>query len=85
MNIQELGEKTLLELQEIAKENEIKYQDEVLLAGGTDASPMQIAGKGARAGVISIPCANIHSGVEMIDINDAKEAVKLTVALCKGL
>ena len=73
------------QMKEIATQNGVKYQDEVLLAGGTDGSPMQIMGKGAKTGVISIPCAYIHTSVEMIDLNDVKEAVKLTVALCKGL
>lgn len=73
------------QMREIAEQNGIKYQNEVLLAGGTDASSMQVAGRGAKAGAISIPSAYIHTGVEMIDINDVKEAVKLTVALCKGL
>lgn len=72
-------------MREIATQGGIKYQDEVLLAGGTDATSMQITGCGAMAGAISIPSAYIHSSVEMIDINDVKEAVKLTVALCKGL
>ncbi len=73
------------QMREIATQGGIKYQDEVLLSGGTDASSMQVAGCGAKAGAISIPSAYIHTGVEMIDINDVKEAVKLTVALCKGL
>jgi endoglucanase len=73
------------EMREIATQGGIKYQDEVLLAGGTDASPMQVAGTGCRVGVISIPTAYIHTSAEMLDINDVKEAVKLTVALSKGL
>ena len=72
-------------MKDIASNNKIKYQDEVLLAGGTDASSMQVAGAGSKAGVISIPTANIHTGVEMFDINDVKEAVKLTVALSREL
>lgn len=72
-------------MREIAKEGSVKYQNEVLLAGGTDASSMQVAGRGAQAGVISIPCAFIHTGVEMIDMADVKEAVKLTVLLCEKL
>ncbi len=69
-------------MRQIAKDAKIKYQDEILPYGGTDASPMQIAGKGARVGVISIPTAFIHTGVEMIDMYDVKEAVKLTIQLC---
>ena len=73
------------QMRAFATENKIKYQDEILPFGGTDASAMQSVGTGAKTGVISIPSAFIHSSVEMIDLNDVKEAVKLTVALCKGL
>jgi len=69
-------------MQSIAKDKGIKYQDEILLAGGTDASAIQVTGMGAPVGVISIPTENIHTGAELIDINDVKEALKLTVALC---
>lgn len=69
-------------MREIAKDAKIKYQDEILLFGGTDASGMQVTGKGARVGVISIPSAFIHSNVEMIDMGDVKDALKLTIQLC---
>lgn len=73
------------EMRQVAEDGGVKYQNEVLLAGGTDASSIQVAGIGARVGAISIPSAFIHSGVEMIDMNDVKEAVKLTVLLCEKL
>ena len=73
------------EMRRIAKEHKVKYQDEILTFGGTDASSMQVAGKGAHVSAISIPSAFIHSGVEMIDMVDVKEAVKLTVLLAKEL
>ena len=73
------------EMRRIAEEGGVKYQNEVLLAGGTDASSMQIAGAGARVSVISIPTGYIHTGVEMIDMGDVKEAVKLTTLLCEKL
>ena len=72
-------------MREIAKKRKIKYQDEILPAGGTDASPMQIAGRGAKVSVISIPNAYIHTSCEMIDMFDVKEAVKLTVGLAEEL
>ena len=56
------------EIREIAEQSDVKYQNEILLAGGTDASVMQIAGRGARVAGISIPTAFIHSGCEMIDM-----------------
>ncbi|MBQ7906826.1 MAG: M20/M25/M40 family metallo-hydrolase [Clostridia bacterium] len=73
------------EMKEIAKARGIKFQSEMLIAGGTDAAPIQIAGKGSRVSAISIPTAYIHSNCEMIDMGDYKEAVKLAVALCEEL
>lgn len=73
------------QMREIAEKNGIKYQNEILLDGGTDASSMQIAGRGSRVSAISIPSAYIHSGCEMIDMGDVYEAVKLTVALASEL
>ena len=64
----------------VAKENDIKHQFEILAAGGTDTSAVQMNGLGCRAGALSIPTRYIHSGVEMIDLRDAKASVDLTVA-----
>ena len=72
-------------MREIAKEDGIKFQNEMLLFGGTDAASMQVAGKGVKVGAISIPSAYIHSSCEMIDMVDIKEAVKLTTVLCNKL
>ena len=72
-------------MREIAENEKIKYQNEILPAGGTDGSPMQIAGRGAKVSVISIPTAHIHTSSEMVDMFDIKEAVKLTVALSEKL
>ena len=64
-------------LTKLAKENNIKHQHEILKFGGTDTSSMQIAGSGCRAVALSIPSRYIHSGVEMIDIDDANACVEL--------
>ena len=72
-------------MREIAEKGKIKYQNEVLLSGGTDAGSMQIAGRGLQVSAISIPTAYIHTGVEMIDMIDVKEAVKLSALLCENL
>lgn len=72
-------------MREIAEENKIKYQNELLLYGGTDTPNIQVAGHGAQVAAISIPSAFIHSGVEMIDMTDVREAVKLTALLCEKL
>lgn len=73
------------DMQRIAKENGIKYQNEVLPYGGTDTAGIQVTAGGCLAGAISIPSAYIHSSVEMIDMVDVKEAVKLTVSLANNL
>lgn len=72
-------------MRELAKQGGVKYQDEMLSRGGTDTSSMQVAGKGTRAGAISIPCGFIHTCNEMIDINDAKEAVKLALLIAERI
>lgn len=72
-------------MRELAKERNIKCQDEIILAGGTDTSVMQVAGAGCLVGAVSIPTAYIHSVNEMIDMSDAKEAVKLICAVCEEI
>ncbi|MBQ7789156.1 MAG: M20/M25/M40 family metallo-hydrolase [Clostridia bacterium] len=73
------------QMREIANLEKIKFQNEILLRGGTDTASMQTAGKGALASAISIPTANIHTTCEMIDMGDVKEAVRLTCALANKL
>ena len=70
-------------LSRIAKEKGIKSQLEILAYGGTDTSSMQMTGAGSRAGAISIPSRYIHSGVEMIDMNDYKACIDLAVEFIK--
>ncbi len=71
-------------LVEIAKENKIPYQLEVLERGGTDAAAMQLSRAGIIAGVISVPCRYIHSPSEMVDAGDVKACVDLLVQSLKG-
>ena len=68
------------ELLDLAKAKGIAAQCEILTYGGTDTSSVQMTGMGCRAGALSIPSRYIHSGVEMIDLRDAKAAVDLTLA-----
>ena len=67
-------------LKDIAKEQKIPYQLEILTFGGTDTSSVQMTGLGCRAGALSIPTRYIHSAVEMLDLNDAKACVSLSLA-----
>ena len=70
-------------LSRIAKEKNIKSQLEILAYGGTDTSSIQMTGPGCRAGAISIPSRYIHSGVEMIDMNDYRACIDLAVEFIK--
>ena len=65
------------ELCEIARQEKIPYQREVLTFGGTDTSSMQLTGCGSVAGALSIPTRYVHSGVEMCDMRDVKACIDL--------
>lgn len=72
-------------LVELAKENSIKYQLEVMTEGGTDAGVMLIARDGALTGGISIPTRYIHSPSEMIDAVDLKNSIKLATLFAEKI
>lgn len=78
-------EEIVTKLCALAEVEKIPYQREILTAGGTDTSSMQLAGGGSRAGALSIPCRYIHSGVETCDLGDAEACVKLAAAFVKTL
>lgn len=61
----------------------VKYQPEVLTAGGTDGAAMQLTRGGVPAGVVSVPCRYVHTPVEMVEISDMEGAVKLLCELVK--
>ena len=65
------------ELCELAEENSIAYQREVLTFGGTDTASMQLTGCGCIAGALSIPTRCVHSGVEVCDMKDVKACIDL--------
>ena len=73
------------ELVDIAKKEKIKYQLEILTYGGTDTASMQMARAGSRACALSVPSRYIHSGNEMLDLDDAIACVDLTVAYIKSI
>lgn len=67
----------------IAKENNIKYQYEILEFGGTDSGAVHTVRDGVASGVISIPSRNIHSGSEIVSKSDVNECVKFAIAIAK--
>ncbi|MCX7795478.1 MAG: M42 family metallopeptidase [bacterium] len=68
-------------LRDVAEKNNIPYQIEILIFGGTDAAAIQRTSAGIPSGTLSIPCRYVHSPHEMIDLDDAENAVKLLKAL----
>lgn len=65
-------------MKNIAAEKNIKWQPELLPAGGTDTAGMQrMATNGTIAGAVSIPTRHIHSVIEMADKNDIRESINL--------
>jgi endoglucanase len=66
-----------------AEKNNIPYQREVLLLGGTDARAIQSTRAGVPAGCLSIPVRYVHSPSEMVDYSDVQNAVRLLTAVLR--
>lgn len=65
----------------VANKHNIKYQLELLPAGGTDTAALQRHGKGGSiAGAISIPTRYLHQVIEMAHKNDIKLCIELLEA-----
>jgi endoglucanase len=70
-------------MRKTAESKKIKWQSEILTAGGTDTAGIQrMTPGGSIAGAISIPTRHIHSVIEMADISDIEGAIDL---LCASL
>ena len=67
-------------LTDLAKENQITYQTDVIRAGGTDAGAIHLSRAGVYTGGISIPCRYIHTPAEMVQLSDVEACIKLTAA-----
>ncbi len=65
-------------LKEQADKHKIKWQPEVLPAGGTDTAAIQKFGKnGAIVGAISVPTRHIHQVIEMANKSDIRNSIDL--------
>ena len=72
------------ELVQAAKENDIKYQLEVMNGRtGTNADVISISESGIKCGLISIPLKYMHSPVEVVDLSDIESVSNLIVAYAK--
>ncbi|MEM1326450.1 MAG: M42 family metallopeptidase [Bacteroidota bacterium] len=73
-------------MKQMANQHDIKWQPEVLPAGGTDTAGLQRYGKnGAIAGAISIPLRNMHQTIEMGNKADIRATIDLLKASLQNL
>lgn len=72
-------------LKRIAEENKIKYQLQVTSFGTTDASEIQLKQNGIMTVAIKNPARYIHSPVEVADLRDMENAIRLVVAFVKDI
>jgi endoglucanase len=73
-------------MKEVAERNSIKWQPEILTAGGTDTAGIQrmVAG-GSIAGAVSIPTRHLHQVIEMAHRDDIQGSIDLLAACIKEL
>ncbi|HSI75847.1 MAG TPA: M42 family metallopeptidase [Lunatimonas sp.] len=73
-------------MKKTAEEKGIKWQPEILTAGGTDTAGVQRNGKqGAISGAISIPTRHLHQVIEMAHKDDIGASVDLLKALLESI
>lgn len=67
-------------LKATAAKHDIKWQPEILAAGGTDTAGLQRMGKdGSIAGAISIPTRHLHQVIEMCNKDDVTASINLLI------
>lgn len=65
-------------MKKTADKNGIKWQPEILTAGGTDTAGIQrMNDGGAISGAVSIPTRHLHQVIEMADKSDIKASIDL--------
>ncbi len=63
---------------EIAKKNEIKNQAEVIGGKtGTNCDEIQTSGRGVKTALLSIPIRNMHTAIEVCDLEDIENTARL--------
>ena len=73
-------------MKQTAKKHKIKWQPEILTAGGTDTSGIQrMTQGGSIAGAVSIPTRNLHQVIEMADKDDINASIDLLTASISDL
>ncbi len=66
-----------------AKAAKIPYQLEIFRLGTTDVQVIQAVRAGIPSGGVLVPARYVHSQIEMVDLGDVENAVKLLVELLR--
>ena len=62
----------------IAQKNNIPYQIEVMGRNtGTNCDQIQVAGNGVKTALISVPLRNMHTAIEVCDLEDIESTARL--------
>ena len=69
----------------VAKEENIPYQEAFIVGGRTDAGHMHLAHKGAASLSIGVPTRYMHSHTSIIHYDDYENTIKLMLAIIKRL
>ncbi len=73
-------------MKETAEKHKIKYQVEILTAGGTDTAGIQrMTDGGSIAGAVSIPTRHLHQVIEMAHKEDILNSIDLLANCISGL
>ena len=70
---------------DVAKENDIPLQFDIMERGATDGGAIHVNMRGVPSIVIGVPCRYIHSHSGIINRDDYDSTVKLLIALVKKL
>ncbi len=73
-------------MKKVADDHKIKWQPELLTAGGTDTAGVQRMGKsGSIAGAVSIPTRHLHQVIEMVHKDDVSSSIDLLLQSLKSM
>ena len=68
-------------MKKVADKHKIKWQPEILAAGGTDTASLQrMVPGGSIAGAVSVPTRHIHQTIETVHKKDLQASIDLLVA-----
>lgn len=69
------------ELKDLARENDIPFQHDVMSGRtGTNADSINVTGSGVKTALLSLPLRYMHTGVEIVNLDDIENTAKLIAA-----